>query len=118
AVLPGGVPVCEQYLSLKARDATRVELALPMIYKARLVGVLNLEKPTPGRFPSETEEMARACAVLMAQAIHQRQLDQFYARILATDNFGEVAAAIVHEVGRLLEAPYASIYLWDVVKQG
>jgi len=119
AVLPGPeeVKVRERYLSLKHLDATKVELALPMIYKGRLVGVLNLEKPTPGLFSNETEEMARACAVLVAQAIHQLQIDHFFTHILEADNLHELATAIVLEVGRLIEAPFASIHLWDEAKQ-
>src|SRR5262249_40540801 len=86
------------------------------LYKDRLVGVLNLEKPTSGCFPDDVEAMAQACATLVAQAIRHRELDRFYTGIVEADNLGRVAD-IVRDVGRLLEAPFASFYLWDALEQ-
>jgi L-methionine (R)-S-oxide reductase len=46
--------------------ASRSELVAPIINGARLIGVLDLDSPLPGRFDAEDEEGCRAIAACLA----------------------------------------------------
>jgi GAF domain-containing protein/signal transduction histidine kinase len=101
----------------KRKDLTEAELVIPMLYQRRLTGVLNVESPEKKVFPSELVSVARAFATLAAQAIHQKQLDSFYRRILGIHDLKCLADTIAHEAGNLIEASFCSIFLWDRLDQ-
>lgn len=117
AVLRDGRPVIDQFIPWRDRDETRAELALPMVYAGRLVGVLNLERPEPQLFSPECVQTARILALHSAQAIHQHRINRLYSRILELSNVADLCDLVVRDASQLIEAPSACIYLWDVERQ-
>src|SRR5262249_43474313 len=95
----------------------RSELAVPMIFQGRLVGVLNFESPDANRFPDDRFLIALVFAVHTAQAIYQHRLEELYHRLLGEDQLDRVADTVVNEGGKFMEAPLATVFLWDVPRQ-
>jgi GAF domain-containing protein len=116
-VLPDGTPVMEQYIPWREPDVTRAALTVPMIYAGRLVGVLNLERPEAERFPPEFSAAVQLLALHSAQAIQQQRIDQLYSKILGEGDITKLSEMVISEASRLIEAPLACIYLWNVDTQ-
>jgi GAF domain-containing protein len=115
--LPDGTKVEQQYVPWEMGEGMEAELTVPMLYKGRLVGVLDLKRPDRNRFSNEVALIAQVVALHSAQAIHQQQLDHLYARILGESNIERLARMVVTEVAKILEAPLAALFLWDVTTQ-
>ena len=115
--LSDGRSVFDQYECWTEPDATQAELAVPMVYQGRLLGVLNLERPAPRRFPSEVVLVTQVLAHYAAQAIHQQQVDQLLGMILGESQIDRLAEVVVRFVGNLIEASFACVFLWDMPKQ-
>jgi GAF domain-containing protein len=115
--LPDGTKVQQQYIPWDEGQGTEAELTVPMLYKGRLVGVLNLERPDRNRFSDELALIAQVVALHSAQAIHQQQVDHLYATILGESNIVRLSKMVVTEVAKILEAPFAGVFLWDVPTQ-
>ena len=115
--LPDGKRVVDQYLSRVKPDHVGAELAVPMLFRDRLVGVLNLERPEAERFLRDSELIAQMVALHLAQAIHQRRVDQLFSWILGESEIKRLAETVVTEGAKILEAPFAGLFLWDVPTQ-
>jgi GAF domain-containing protein len=115
--LPDGRAVGEIYIPWKDMDTTGAELVLPMVYQGRLVGVLDLERPTPAIFPPDLVLTAQFLALHAAQAIHHQQIDQLYTKILDEGELEQLARAVVHVAGIFIEARFSRIYVWNTLTQ-
>lgn len=113
-MLPGTMQrVSDTYRPIWRDDEIESELTVPMIYRGRLVGVLNVESPRKERMSQELVLLARVLAVHGAQAIHQQDLHLFYQEILGIDDTEQFVQTVVRKVGNFVEAPYAAVFTWQ-----
>jgi len=113
--LPDGKTlVRDQYLPLwEDANTTESELTIPMVYRGRLLAVLNLESPRREHFSVDHELFARILAVHGAQAIYQEQVRNFFATIQGDDELGDLVKDVVANAGNFVEAAYSALFLWD-----
>ena len=98
AILVNDVTKDERYIS--ANPETRSELAVPLIAKNRLIGVLDLESEQEGFFRPEHLNTLTLTASRIAQAIENARL---YARISRQAQALEVLNEISVEIASILE---------------
>ena len=98
AILVNDVTKDERYIS--ANPETRSELAVPLIAKNRLIGVLDLESEQEGYFRPEHLNTLTLTASRIAQAIENARL---YARISRQAQALEVLNEISVEIASILE---------------
>jgi phosphoserine phosphatase RsbU/P len=98
AILVNDVTKDERYIS--ANPETRSELAVPLIAKNRLIGVLDLESEQEGYFRPEHLSTLTLTASRIAQAIENARL---YARISRQAQALEVLNEISVEIASILE---------------
>jgi sigma-B regulation protein RsbU (phosphoserine phosphatase) len=97
-ILLNNVSTSEQYFS--ANPAVRSELAVPLIAKNRLIGVMDLESEEAGYFRPEHLRVLTLTASRIAQAIENARL---YARVSRQAQTLEVLNEIAVELASILE---------------
>lgn len=112
----------------KCLEGTKSELAVPMLYEDRVIGVLNLESPEKGAFdkiniePIEAIASQAGIAIENAKRIKQQQnirLEVFYrigSKITTEPERGPVLKEITKGVYDIVEADIPLIYLYDQEK--
>ncbi len=98
AILLNDVSVAEFYIN--ANPEVRSELAIPLIAKNRLIGVLDLESEQPGFFRPEHLHVLTMTASRIAQSIENARL---YARISRQAQTLEVLNEIAVELASILD---------------
>ncbi|MFV9503650.1 MAG: GAF domain-containing protein [Oscillochloridaceae bacterium umkhey_bin13] len=74
AICAPDAPAETGFLAVAERAATRSELAVPIIASGRLLGVLNLESPTPNAFTDEDINLLETVADVLAGALENVRL--------------------------------------------
>jgi sigma-B regulation protein RsbU (phosphoserine phosphatase) len=97
-ILLNDVSTAENYIS--ANPAVRSELAVPLIAKNRLIGVIDLESEEAGYFQPEHLRVLTLTASRIAQAIENARL---YARVSRQAQTLEVLNEIAVELASILE---------------
>jgi len=97
-ILLNDVSADENYIS--AYDCVRSELAVPLIAKNRLIGVMDLESEQSGYFRPEHVRLLTLTASRIAQAIENARL---YARVSRQAQTLEVLNEIATELASILE---------------
>jgi sigma-B regulation protein RsbU (phosphoserine phosphatase) len=112
---------------IRVHEGVRAELALPLLHRDRLVGVLNVEGPDPAAFTSEAVTALQVLAGHLAVAIENATLFRevrWYANTLATlhDIAREIASIldlddlltrVAEEVKRVIDYEIFGILLLD-----
>src|SRR5580658_10181956 len=98
AILLNDVSAADYYIS--ANPEVRSELAVPLIAKNRLIGVLDLESEQPGFFRPENLHILTVTASRIAQAIENARL---YARVSRQAQTLEVLNEIAVELASILD---------------
>lgn len=97
-VLAGNVLEDSRYLN--ALDAVRSELAVPMIVRHKLVGVLDLQSTTPDAFSAQDRALLQLIAARVASSIENARL---YRRIERQSRTQRTLAAMAQEFSSILE---------------
>jgi sigma-B regulation protein RsbU (phosphoserine phosphatase) len=97
-ILLNDVTTAGYYIS--ANPAVRSELAVPLIAKNRLIGVMDLESEEPGYFTPEHQRVLTVTASRIAQAIENARL---YARVSRQAQTLEVLNEIAVELASILD---------------
>lgn len=119
----GDVTRDSRYISVN--NKIRSELAIPLIYRNEVLGVLNVESPRPNAYTESDEEMLGTLAGSLAAIIaHSRLLEQFRNqvererllyeisnRLRRTTNSEKIVAITASEIGKALAARQVSIRL-------
>ncbi|MDP9161590.1 MAG: GAF domain-containing protein, partial [Acidobacteriota bacterium] len=125
AVLVGDVTKEPQYIS--AVPTVRSELAIPLIVKNRVIGVIDIESPTPNHFTEEHKRLLTLIASRMAVGIENARLytrttTQARTLLLLNDiareltsilNVDELLKRVADLVSRLIHYQMFSILLLD-----
>jgi sigma-B regulation protein RsbU (phosphoserine phosphatase) len=113
------------FLPNPALPNTRSEMALALVVRDRLVGVMDLQSEVVGRFTPETfpvmETLARQVAAAISNARlyslsemtsrHEQALSAVTQQIHAAVNVDEVLQTAVRELGKALRVPHTAIQL-------
>ncbi len=97
-ILLNDVSTADYYLDVNSE--VRSELAVPLVAKNRLIGVLDLESTEPGYFTPEHQRVLTFTASRIAQAIENARL---YARVSRQAQTLEVQSEIAVELASILE---------------
>ncbi len=110
-----------RYISVNSK--VRSELAIPLIYRNEVLGVLNVESPRTGAYSENDEEMLGTLAGSLAAIIaHSRLLEQFRTqverermlyeiinKIRRTSSADRILAITADEIGKVLTAKRVAI---------
>ena len=98
AILVPDVRLDDRYLS--AIDAVRTELAVPMVARGRLVGVIDVQSTRPGAYQADDRSMLRLIASRVAVSIDNARL---YRRAERQYRTLKTLRRISNEIGSILE---------------
>jgi len=110
-----------RYIAVNTK--VRSELAIPLVYRNEVLGILNVESPRVGAYTENDEEMLGTLAGSLAAIIsHSKLLEQFRTqverermlyevadRIRRTSNTDKIIAITANELGKTLSARRVSI---------
>jgi len=108
---------------IQASSNTRSELAVPLIYRNEVLGVLNVESEQPGAYTENDEEMlgtlggslaavianARLLEQIRAQAERERILYEITSKIRRSSDMQTILSTTASELTRVVGARHASI---------
>jgi len=118
ARLHDGTRVVDQYVSLwDGNDETEQEIVVPMEYRGRRVGVLNVEFTEAEAVPQDLLPTVRAVATLAAQALHEMEMDELGVGVLKVQRLDDLRDLFIERAANVLESPLASVFAWNTADQ-